>query len=208
MHADGTKAYVLGFELYRMAKQFSWIEFLTQHASEILRKLAKETNETVHLAVRKGQKTIIVDNIASNQLLNVSFNVGTKGLLHWTSLGKALIMDHTDEELEQLFGAGPLKAATARTLKTTYELMSDLARCRKRGNTLDIEEYHKGIRCVGAPIRDDKYHIVAAVGISAPSYRLTAEKYEDMGELIKRATSSIEDKLRVSAGMDSANEIP
>jgi IclR family acetate operon transcriptional repressor len=44
---------------------------------------------------------------------------------------------------------------------------------RRQGFAIDDEENEKGIRCVGAPIRDAEGKVVAAISVSGPTARIT-----------------------------------
>ncbi len=199
MHADGTREFVLGSGLWRLANQYPWIEFLTRLASASLKKLARDSGETAHIAIREGTKTIIVDNEMSNQPLSVSVNTGDEGLLHCTSVGKALIMDSSGTELELLFGGRKLTAMTRNTFTSIDELAADLEVSRKKGYTLDDQEYFDGIRCVAAPIRDHRNKILAAVGVSAPAGRLPDGLVVRMGRLVMEVAENIGKRLKANS---------
>ncbi len=145
MHADGSREYVLGSGLWKMAKMYPWTDFLVKLSSDPLKKLAGESGETAHIAIREGTKTIIVDYEMSTQPLSVSMNRGDEGLLHCTSVGKALIMDHDSRALRLLLGPGELQSMTPRTITDPGALAFNLKSSRDRGYTVDNEEYFQGI---------------------------------------------------------------
>ena len=49
----------------------------------------------------------------------------------------------------------------------------------------------KGVRCIGAPIRDASGEVVAAVGISAPIARLPRKAVKKMGVRVVAAAEAI-----------------
>jgi DNA-binding IclR family transcriptional regulator len=74
-------------------------------------------------------------------------------------------------------------------------LAKECRRVRKRGFAIDNEEFHEGVRCVAAPIRDASGRIVAAIGISAPISRLSESRCEKVAQAVKRAAAQIGKKL-------------
>ncbi len=55
------------------------------------------------------------------------------------------------------------------------ELKKHLADVRTQGYAVDDEENEEGIRCVAAPVRNDRGEVIAAISISGPSVRMTKE---------------------------------
>jgi len=83
------------------------------------------------------------------------------------------------------FGAGgigdrweslPRKRRTPKTRVEVGELRDELARVRTQGHAVDDEEYHEGVRCVAAPVRDAHGDVVAALGITATTGRFPARQ--------------------------------
>lgn len=56
---------------------------------------------------------------------------------------------------------------------------------RETGIAFDDEEYEVGVRCIAAPIFDSRGSILAAVGISGPSARITDDKKAKFSTLVK-----------------------
>jgi DNA-binding IclR family transcriptional regulator len=85
--------------------------------------------------------------------------------LHCTALGKSFL---AYENIEINY---ELTKYTDKTITIKKNLLIEISRIRSEGFARDDEEYAEGIRCVARPIFDKNSHIVAAVGISAPSIR-------------------------------------
>jgi DNA-binding IclR family transcriptional regulator len=49
-----------------------------------------------------------------------------------------------------------------------------MGRCTRRGYAIDDQEIEVGVRCIGAPIFDEKRNAIAAVSVSGPASRITA----------------------------------
>jgi DNA-binding IclR family transcriptional regulator len=190
-----SKEYVLGSAVWRLANRFQWSQGFTRIAREQVAALAAETGETTHLAVQEGRQSVFVDHELTDQPVGVSVGSGRCEPLHCTALGKALIADCDGQALGELLGSEPLPASTKRTIRKIAELAKECQRVRRRGFAVDDEEFHKGVRCVAAPIRDASGGIVAAIGISAPSSRLSETRCEKVAQAVKRAAAQISGKL-------------
>ena len=166
-----------------------------QIAREQVAALAAKTGETTHLVIREGRQAVFVDHELTAQPVGVSVGSGRCEPLHCTAVGKALIADYDRAELEKLFGNEPLPAPTKRVIRTIAELAKECQRTQKRGYAVDNEEFHKGVRCVAAPIRDGSGQVIAAIGISAPIDRLSESRCEKVAQEVKRAAAEISSKL-------------
>jgi DNA-binding IclR family transcriptional regulator len=194
-----SKEYVLGSAVRRLASSFRWSDGLIPIAREQVAALASRTGETTHLVVREGRQAVFVDHELTAQAVGVSVGSGRCEPLHCTAVGKALIADYDRAELEKLLGNEPLVAPAKRVIRTIAALAKECQRTQKRGYAVDNEEFHKGVRCVAAPIRDGSGQIIAAIGISAPIDRLSESRCEKVAQDVKRAAAEISGKLGYGA---------
>ncbi|HTT54888.1 MAG TPA: IclR family transcriptional regulator C-terminal domain-containing protein, partial [Streptosporangiaceae bacterium] len=90
---------------------------------------------------------------------------------HCSALGKVLLA----------FGAatmpaGPLEARTPRTITTREALAAELVVVRERGYAVTDEELEPGLVAVAAPVFAGGVAAIAAISVSAPAVRLTADR--------------------------------
>jgi len=84
---------------------------------------------------------------------------------HCTSLGKVLLAFHPDAEGLDFLPDLPLDPYTPMTIVDRERLARELADVRARGYALDIEEFHPGNACVGAPVWSHGGRVVAAISL-------------------------------------------
>jgi IclR family acetate operon transcriptional repressor len=190
-----SKEYVLGSAVWRLANRFQWSQGLTQIAREQVAALAAKTGETTHLVIQEGRQAVFVDQEVTAQPIGVSASFSRCEPLHCTAVGRALVADCDKHALVELFGDAPLLAPTKRAIHTVADLAKECQRTRKRGYSIDDEEFHEGVRCLAAPIRDGSGRIVAAIGISAPIGRLPESRCSKVAQEVKRAAAQISEKL-------------
>ena len=191
----GSKHYVLGSALWRLADLFQFDNVLLQLAREPMDALAAETGETTHLAIREGHQAMLVGQRLTTQAVGVAGTPESNVPLHCTSVGKALIADFDRDRLAALFGDKRLSRHTKRTLTTLEQLAGACQETRERGFAVDDEEQHEGVRCVAAHIRDASGQIVGAIGISAPAARLPRESLRKAGAKVVTAAARISREL-------------
>ena len=64
-----------------------------------------------------------------------------------------------------------------------YELKSGVFEDRANGYAMDNGEIEQGLICIGAPVYDLNCRVVAAVSVSGPDYRMTADQDEMIQEV-------------------------
>jgi IclR family acetate operon transcriptional repressor len=151
-------------------------------AMPLLRQLNEETLESVNLVVRDGAESVVIMRVQSTLPLRFEQRPGARFPLYSTASGKAIMAFAAKEEADAYVSGLPerLPAVTAHTLGTPAELLAELDRTRERGYSVDDEENVLGVRCVGAPVRDERGRAHAAVVIQVPGVRLPDERVREL----------------------------
>lgn len=176
-----SKSFVLGSAIRTLSNKTHWLNTLVQIARKYLIELAFLTGETAHIGVLDGKQTLIVDNEMSPQSIGVTVKTGDTGLIHCTSVGKALVLEYKRNELIGLLGENGYETLTPYTITDVDTLYRELQGAKSAGYVIDNEEYNLGVRCIGVPIKDISGQIVAALAISSPINRLPESKFKDVG---------------------------
>lgn len=157
--------------------------------------LAETTGEVANLGVEEdGQRVILYQSEGSEAVYDNAL-VGEFTNMHWTALGKALLAERTDEEVERIVEQHGLPSATANTIDTPERLVDELARIRERGFALEDEERRTGIRSIAVPITVDE-GVVGAVSLSGPKERFDDARIEaELLPALKDRTNVIEVKV-------------
>jgi DNA-binding IclR family transcriptional regulator len=191
----GRTDYVLGPAIWCLSRQYDWSNMLVRVCHEHLKRLAGEAGETAHLAVREGRQALFVDHVTSNHVILVSGQTGESVPLHCTAHGKALLADFEKPQLEALFGNTQLTTRAGNAIVSLDRLAEVCRLTKAQGYATDVEEFHEGIRCVAAPIRDKDGAIIASIGISALTARFPERRFPASGELASKVAREISDIL-------------
>ena len=192
---DAQKGYIPGPAIMEQASKLGNRGGVHELAGPFLSELAKMTGETAHLGILGRDQVVLTNCVASNHALAVTSRVGEAEPLYCTALGKALICDYDEQKLKALLGKGRLKKYTKKSTGSISSFINELVQIRTELLAKDDEEFREGVRCLAAPVKNFYGAIVAAIGISGPSERLTKARFAQMGEHVKRIGINLSQKL-------------
>lgn len=173
-------------------------------AQPVLLKLTQATDETAHLAIPCDDRSLIVAVQDSPHPLRAASRPGFLAELHCSSTGKTFLSFLYRERLAQLYPAGvKLTKRTPHTRATLAEIRREVEATRKRGYSLDDEEFNPGVRCVAAPVYASDGKVTAAIGITAATVRFTKERIPEMAAHVMNAARELSEHLGYH-GHDSA----
>jgi DNA-binding IclR family transcriptional regulator len=150
---------------------------LVSAARPFLADLVAELGEDAGLGLPDGNEIHYVDQVESDNPVQVRDWTGTRAPLHAVPSGLVLLAEWPAEALEAYLG-GELVALTRRTVTDPGELRARLDEVRDAGHAWGLEEFAEGIDSVAAPIRDARGKAIAAVHVHGPSYRFPAPRSE------------------------------
>ncbi len=166
----------LGLKLFdlgnRSIEQFD----LRERAQPHLRRLVSETEETAHLCILEGAHVIYIDKIEPTRSVRMITRVGASNPVYCTSVGKAILAFLPEERVADIIRRIRFERFTHRTISTPESLRAEIDKTRRRGYAVDDEELEEGLRCIAVPLLDAQRQPVAAVSVSGPSFRVTAQK--------------------------------
>ena len=177
---SATERYSLTLKLFELGALVRSRRSLVDEAYPTLQAVAAETGETVHLAMLEAGHLVYVAKIESRRTLKVSMQsrVGSAAPVYCTGLGKAMLAGLAPDQVERILARTELVAHTPNTLTDPASIERELATIRAQGYAVDNEEHERGVTCIAAPVADRSGTVVAAVSVSVPSIRMTAEAFE------------------------------
>jgi DNA-binding IclR family transcriptional regulator len=118
-------------------------------------------------------------------------------------VGKALLSGLSSGDLAEMVRRLPMSPRTPRTLTDPEALLRQIGEVRERGWAVDDMENEPGVRCVGAPIRDYRDQVIAAVSTSGPATVLTPDRDAAVARHVMEAARQISRRL---GWMEPANQ--
>jgi DNA-binding IclR family transcriptional regulator len=178
---SSSKNYALGFKLAELGNLLLSQLDLRNTARPHLIRLAEEIHETVHLVVRDGDKALYIDKVdlyPKQAGLQMVSRLGLRASVNTCAVGKVLLASLSPSEAEAFCDRNEFPKKTKTTIDDASELLKHLITVRENGYGVDDEENEVGIRCVAAPIFDDRGKVAAAISLSGPAARITIENIE------------------------------
>jgi DNA-binding IclR family transcriptional regulator len=171
-------------------------------ALPILQQLTAQTDETSHLALPCDDRSLIVAVQDSPHPLRAASRPGFLAELHCSSTGKTLLAFIHPHRLAEFYGNGTAQPTkrTPHTLTTFSEIKREIELTRKRGFSLDDEEFAPGIRCLATPVYSSDGTAVAAIGITASTVRFTKERIPEMAAKVQAAAADLSRSLGFQTG--------
>ena len=185
--------YRLGVGTLRLAGATTARLDLVQEARPLCRQLASDTGETVNLAVLSESSALYLDQVAGSSALQPHNWVGQHIPLHATSNGKVLLSGLDAARLETVLGT--LAPYTPQTITKRALLREELDRVREQGFALAVDELEVGLTAVAAPIRNAHGDVIASMSVSGPSFRLPADRIDDVVRLVIEAAVEVSHRL-------------
>jgi DNA-binding IclR family transcriptional regulator len=189
-----TEAYRLGPEAIALGGRALRANDLRSAGRPALEHLAQTSGETATLEILAGDEVLILDEVHGSRVLSIVGSLGSRWPAHATSTGRVLLAQLPAEQLDILLPA-ELEALTEHTITDPLNLKSELARVRKAGHAVVMEELEPGFVALGAPIRNHNAQVIAAVSLGGPRTRLSAKRQKELVEILVQAAGQISAQL-------------
>jgi len=142
----------------------------------VLEALSQKVGETCNIGMLAGNAVLYLDRVEASWPFGLRFESGSRVPLHCTSVGKLLLSVLPRRRRDALIRAIPLARYTENTITDPERLHAELEDIRKRGYSIDNQEFLAGVVCLAVPVRDRKGVICAGVAMSAPHARMSVEE--------------------------------
>jgi IclR family KDG regulon transcriptional repressor len=192
---DDATHYRLGTQALSLSQNVLDSLDLPELARSYLRQLSDITSETTYLSILDDDEILYVGKAESSESLRTNAKIGSRNMLHCTSMGKAILAFLPESDQVSLINRLELIANTNNTITDRAALVEHLAAVRAQKFAIDNEENEDGIRCVGVPIFDRTGHVFAAISVSGPAYRLPVSRLVALSSLVMDTANTISGRL-------------
>ena len=195
LQIQADRGYVLGLRLFELGAMAANQRQLHDLALPTLRRLAQDIQLTCHLGVMEGAEAVYLLKVEGSREIRVNTWVGKRLSLHSSSLGKVLLAGLPEDELQSILAQVTWEAKTPRSIVDPVEFCRQLRVVRERGWALDDEEDLANIRCVAAPVRDMRGHVVAAISAVGTVLDITPERIDELAATLCATAREISQHL-------------
>lgn len=170
---------------YRIGKEpIRWFRYqpatitLPALARPILQEIADETGESAAICIRSGHEVIYLDNVQSQQDIQVRDWKDERLPLHVVSPGKVLLA-FADDAFVDSYLKESLALFTPQTIVDPEVLRKHLSEIRDAGYASTGEEFAPEIIGLSVPISNTNKEIVGALCVYGPKFRLGPDTVQE-----------------------------
>jgi len=186
--------YFLGIKLFELGDRARENFELRKVSIPYLKELNETFDETVHLTVPENGEVLYIECFESTKRLRTYSVIGIRAPLHCTAVGKAILAYLPGNEIDRIIKEKGLQKFTKNTIRNKKQLLEEIKIIKKIGYAVDNMEHEEGVRCVGAPIKDNSGYPVASISISGPSQRITDKIIPQLAAHTIRVTNAISER--------------
>jgi DNA-binding IclR family transcriptional regulator len=176
---DHSSEYRLGIGVLSLGFEYLASMEVTELARPILDRLRDETGFSAHLAIRDGTDMVFVVKSAAKAAFASSVTIGTRFPAHATILGRVMLADLTDTELQGVYPTSKLPRYSDQTPESFSALKTILEADATRGYALSAAYFEHGIGSIAAPVRDSSGRVIAAINIIFQDGKVEKDQYID-----------------------------
>lgn len=158
---------------------------------QYLEDITAELGESSSLAVLDGDDVVyVVRSSARHRLMAITLSVGTRLPAAYTSMGRVLLAQLSEEELASFFARVTLEAYTPSSVTCPDALQKEIARVREQHYSIVDQELDSGLRSVAVPVFAGSGELLGAINISTNAARVDMETL--IGVYLKRLQKAAE----------------
>lgn len=189
-----TENYRLGVRSLQLGQAYIGRMGLLRQARPIMEALVKQCRESAFVAVARRGGMVPLDSVDADQPIRLASQLGETLPFHCTAAGKAQLAFEPEDELKARLP--DLKKYTASTLTERPALLQQLRAVVEKGYAVDAGEYVEDVRSLAVPIKDYTGHVVGALAVSGPAYRLANDRlHKEMAPLVLKAGGELSSRL-------------
>jgi DNA-binding IclR family transcriptional regulator len=186
--------YAVGTGVLRVASSVTQRTTLAREAVRVCDEVTAELDETSNIAVLvDGYAVNVAQSTGTNAVAVRDQFIGRHTPAHATSSGKVLLA-HAAEDV--------VKAATARpqrfsehTIVSAKGIAAELERVRERGWAASLSEWQEDTNAVAVPVFDSHARVIAALSLTAPSFRLAENDLSGLAERLRPHADDLSRRL-------------
>lgn len=163
---------------------------------ETLQNIAVKTGEVAFFAVRRDDEISYLnaaypDGREPGNALNMT---GMSAPIYCTALGKAILANQSNEEIEQYLSRVELVPITPSTICNPDDFRREMTQVREQGYAIDNMEKSHGMICIAVPVFSVDQSVLGAISVSGPSLRFTVSSIPRMLDTIRKNVRELETK--------------
>ncbi len=188
------RRYALGAKLIKLGEGAN--KQLGALARPQLKSLVDHLGETSNMAVLDSDMVIYIAQAPSLHSMRMFTEVGRRANLHDTGVGKAILAQLPDDRVRGIVARAGMPTPTERSIGNVEDLLTELARIRERGYSIDDGEQDIGVRCYAVAVPN--VPTPTAISVSGPISRVDEAFAERAIPLLHETAARISAELNLN----------
>jgi DNA-binding IclR family transcriptional regulator len=201
-------SYRIGMKMLELGSAVLGRFDVREAALPLLRNLHDLTEQTVFLCIRRGNAAVCIEKLDGRWVRTMELGVGAALALHVGAVCRCLLAFEEREFWEDYVRNNDLVVKTPRTPRTRAELFPLLEEVRRDGYSIADGCTLIGMAGIGAPIRDARGHVTAALSISGPHQAILGDERQKNIDLVVTCASEISRLLGHQADLSELPAAP
>jgi len=141
-------------------------------AQPFMEELSERVHESVSAAVLDDDEIVYVARVPTKRIMTVSISLGSRLPAATTSLGRALLAELPDDELDAFLTRAHVARMTDQTVTGVDELRTAIVDVRRLGYAVVDQELEVGVRSAATVVRNRRGCALAAINVSTHAGRV------------------------------------
>lgn len=175
----------------------------------ILRNIVAQAGDSASLGVLEGEDVLYVANFSAKRLVQLTAGVGTRFPAYAVSMGRVLLADLPDGQLDNYLHTVHLAPLTSWTVTDPEELRERINNVRDKGYAIITDELEEGLAAIAVPVRLPNGRVVAALNCSG--LRRRSESLEEINsrlEIVQQAARQVADAIQLIPSLATSLGLP
>jgi DNA-binding IclR family transcriptional regulator len=187
--------YRAGMLLVSLSQKVIVGDLMHEASSEVAGDLAKRLDVTCHVGIFESGMVTYVTKASTSTSFEVNTRPGAQLEAYCSGLGKVLLAELPDEEIDNFIREGELVALTPHTITNKADMRAHLDDVRAQGYAMDNREIQLDMCCLAVPIRDRDGKAIAALSCTEAADRVTPERRDELVNQLQQAAIDISSRL-------------
>jgi IclR family pca regulon transcriptional regulator len=162
-----------------------------------MEQLSQRVQESCSMAVLDGHDVVYVLRVPVRRIMRIALGVGARLPAYTASLGRVILADLGDDELDSWMKDLEFHAYTPHTVRSKAEFKRALGRVRKQGYALTSQELELGLCSIAVPVRAGDGRVVAGLNVSMQYTEKAAQRaVEEILPFLLQTRDAIEVSIR------------
>jgi IclR family pca regulon transcriptional regulator len=167
---DG-RAFRLSPRILTLASAYLQSNSITDVLQPAVERLSADVGEACSAAVLDGNDVIMIAYASPHRVINLSAQIGLRLPAVSSSLGRVLLAELDDRQLNNLLARIEPQKLTTATVVDRAELLRAIRKVRKDGYSLVDQEVELGFRSISVPLRRLDGRVIASLNIGTHTNR-------------------------------------